>query len=158
MYDVWHYGRDIWMFHISCCWLIVSGQVDLLITNYLSMRYYNFGHFRLQTNNILCIHLIQLAKDDLCWIVKNIMISVACISGTDILNSFGISFPWTWVSLVYVSYDYISRIIFYAIYIFVGFNHFWILVNHLINGLGWRFPEISNMSIILCEPFMHQFT
>ena len=45
--------------------------------------------------------------------------------------------------------------IFYAIYICVGFNHLSVVINRPLNGLGWRFTEIADMYIILCEPLLH---
>ena len=38
-----------------------------------------------------------------------------------------------------------------------GFNHFLMVLNRLINGLGWIFPDISNLEIILCETLLHQY-
>ena len=44
---------------------------------------------------------------------------------------------------------------FYVIFIFVGFNHLSMLITCPYNGLGWIFPEISNLEIISCEPLLH---
>ena len=32
------------------------------------------------------------------------------------------------------------------------------VITRTIYGLGWRFPEISNMEIIPCEPLLHIYT
>ena len=40
----------------------------------------------------------------------------------------------------------------YIIYILVGFNHISMVTPHLYNGLDLWFPDISDRSIISCEP------
>ena len=47
--------------------------------------------------------------------------------------------------------------LFYVIYILVGFNHLYMVINCLLNELGWFFPEITNMEIILCETLSRQY-
>ena len=36
-------------------------------------------------------------------------------------------------------------------YLFVDVNHFWVVINHLVNALSWRFLEIVNTENISCE-------
>ena len=48
--------------------------------------------------------------------------------------------------------------LFYIIYILVGFNHIYMVTNIPINGLFWRFTEISNIEIIWCKPLLHCYT
>ena len=101
MFDVGTVGCDLQMFHISYCWLIASCLIEILITYYISMQSYKFGHCQLQTNNIVCKRLLWL-KFFLYHFVDNIIIPIACVSGADVLNSFGICFLWPRESLVYI--------------------------------------------------------
>ena len=39
--------------------------------------------------------------------------------------------------------------IFYIIYILAGFNRISMVINRPLNGLGWSFPVIANLSILL---------
>ena len=144
------------MFHMLCCWLIVSGKVDALLTYYRSMRYFNFFHGRLHSNNIICICLFQLAKNYLCQIVKYIIIYF--------IHQWRWRLEWLWNLIPMAMWkSCICFVGFYDQYYFIRYlyilrvNHFWMVVNFPINRLGWSFPEISNLTTITCEPLMHRY-
>ena len=48
--------------------------------------------------------------------------------------------------------------IFYVVCILIRYNHISIDINLLVTVHGWRFPDISNISIILCGTLVHQYT
>ena len=107
MFDLWPSVHDLWMFYISYCWLIVYGTVDILMTYYHRKWSYNYGHWKLHTNNMVCIYSFTMEKYYLCRLVKYIIISIACFSRAVVLNAFGISFLWPCVSLMYAGYFYV---------------------------------------------------
>ena len=44
---------------------------------------------------------------------------------------------------------------FYVIYILVGFNHIYMVINIPFNELGWSFTPIVNQAIISFEPILN---
>ena len=117
VFDIWPSGRDIQIFcwlkfrllqeFVNCIfgfWLIISGQVDVLITYYWSIWSYNFCHCRLHANIIVGICSFQIMTYYLCPLVKDIIISIVRISVAYVLNEFKISSIWPYVSLIYVGY------------------------------------------------------
>ena len=93
MFGVWPSGHNLQMFRIFRFWLFVSGQVDASITYYRTMQYQDFCHFRLKPNTIAYIYLFSIYQSHLYWLLKDITISIDCVSGADILNAFGFLLP-----------------------------------------------------------------
>ena len=56
-----------------------------------------------------------MAQYTLYWLFKDIMISIACFSGADILDNFGISFIHLCVSIMYVGYVFVNFKWFYTV-------------------------------------------
>ena len=43
-------------------------------------------------------------------------------------------------------------------YIFVGFNHIYMVITRPSNGIGWSFLSIVDLAIILCKTLLHWYT
>ena len=100
MFDIYPAGSDLWIFHwltfrilgffvnwVLCCWLMMCWK-----------QFYIFGHFLLYPKIIACISLLWIA------IYYYIIISIACLSWTDVSNDSRISFLWPNLSLMHVGY------------------------------------------------------
>ena len=84
--------------------LFVFERADVLITYYCNTTYSDFRNFWSEFNIIVYIRLFSMEKYNLFWIVKDIVISIACISYADVLNEFGILFLHQCLNLMYVKY------------------------------------------------------
>ena len=104
LFYVWPAGCILRMFHISCFWLFVSGQVDKLITYLRAMGYQDLRHWYLKSNTIVWIRPFRMTQYNLYWLLEYIDLSIACVSGADILDDFGISFLHLCVSCMCVGY------------------------------------------------------
>ena len=97
-----------------------------------------------------------------CRFIHDMILPNACVSGNKLLNDLVISFLCQFGSLCICLVNFllvfdIESVFkpFHVIHILVGFNHVYMVITSPSNGIDWRFPEISNMEIVLCEPLLY---
>ena len=122
------------------------------------------------THLLLIIEARDLIHFFHCWLPANNIFISACklFNYTYFVHQWGWHLEWIcnfipmlmwksgihFVEFLLVLDHYSTLELFCVIYILAGFNHFWMVTNCLIYGLGWRFWDISVLVIILCEPFL----
>ena len=68
------------------------------------MDYYDFLQYCSESNAIVCIVLLSMSQYNVYLILKDIVISVSCVSAADVLDEFGISFQHLCVICMYGRY------------------------------------------------------
>ena len=129
MFDVWLAGRYLRMFCIH-----------LYVVCIRSVRNKSFlNQFVPNSQTIMYVGLFII-------IIPNL-----CVRRADVLNDSRISFLCQFGSLricfvrfLLVFYFQSTFGIVYAIYILVGFNHLYMVINCPLKGLGWSFPDTAH--------------
>ena len=89
---VWPDGLDLQKVCILCFCLFEYEHVYVAIHAYYTNWQKEFCHWRLNYNGIVYIYPFRMSQYNLLFILKDIIISIASVSGADILGDHGIPF------------------------------------------------------------------